>query len=73
MTDEEKLQRYERMNDGYKPKFHKGKHIADYHTCGQCGAILHYGLIPNYCHNCGYRIKWDNPRCLTGVKEREAE
>ena len=49
---------------GYKPKYHKGIHIRSYYTCGQCGATIGE-IIYNYCNNCGYRIKWDNPRCLT--------
>lgn len=51
---------------GAKPKFHKGiygsKH--DYYTCGHCGAQTKCGVVDNHCFNCGYRILWDNPRCL---------
>lgn len=38
-----------------RPAKHKGKHIMDYYTCGNCGAHLpeaHW----KYCPNCGYRI-----------------
>lgn len=66
MSDEEKLERYEKMNKGVKPKFHKGKHKADWYTCGNCGHELLDGVRDNYCWNCGYRIKWDGIRCLTG-------
>ena len=69
MTDEQKLERYEKMNIGYKPKFHKGKSEKDWWTCGQCGKSVFDGVTSNYCMNCGYRIKWDNPRCLTGYDE----
>ena len=67
MNDEEKLKRYDAINNGCKPKYHKGKHIPDWWTCGNCGAKIEKGVISNYCHNCGYRIKWDSIRCLTGI------
>ena len=55
--------------EGRRPKYHKGiygkKH--DYHTCGACGAVVTVGN--NYCGNCGTRVLWDDPRCLTGYKE----
>lgn len=71
MTDEQKLERYEKMNTGFKPKYHKGKHVKDWWTCGQCGTTVFDGVTSNFCMNCGYRIKWDNPRCLTGINETE--
>ena len=49
--------------DGRKPKYHKGKRVKDWYTCGNCGHIVDVG--PNYCPNCGYAIKWDSVRCLT--------
>ena len=73
MTDEQKLERYEKMNIGYKPKFHKGKSVKDWWTCGQCGATVFDGVTSNFCMNCGYRIRWNNPRCLTGTKEDDSE
>ena len=73
MTDEQKLERYEKMNTGYKPKFHKGKSVKDWWTCGQCGATVFDGVTSNFCMNCGYRIRWNNPRCLTGTKEDDRE
>lgn len=69
MTDKEKLERYEKMNTGIRPKYHKGNHIKDWWTCGQCGATVSCGVISNFCMDCGYRIKWDHPRCLTGTDE----
>ena len=58
-----------RAMQGAKPKFHKGKYGKQYdsHTCGNCGAGLE--VIADYCYKCGYRVLWDNPRCLTGYKE----
>ena len=44
MTDEQKLERYEKMNIGFKPKYHKGKHVKDWWTCGQCGATVFDGV-----------------------------
>lgn len=69
MTDKEKLERYEKMNTGIRPKYHKGNHIKDWWTCGQCGETVSCGVISNFCMSCGYRIKWDHPRCLTGANE----
>ncbi len=53
------------------PKFHKGKYGKQYdsYTCGNCGITIRDGVTSNYCNNCGFAIKWDNPRCLTGVEE----
>lgn len=50
------------------PKFHKGKCGKQYdsYTCGNCGTTIKRGITSNYCDNCGFAIKWDNPRCLTG-------
>lgn len=48
-----------------KPKRHKGKYIKDFYTCGNCAfSVSEIGW--DYCPNCGYRIGWDSPRCLTG-------
>ena len=58
---------------GAKPKFHKGKYGKKYdtYTCGNCGSELNRGLIENYCCNCGYKIIWDSPRCLTKYESLE--
>ena len=49
--------------DGAKPKFHKGKHVNDWYTCGHCGCRIDVGH--NFCHNCGYKVLWEGTRCLT--------
>lgn len=56
---------------GVKPKYHKGIYSAkrDYWTCGNCGRIVRCDIGSNYCDNCGYHILWDDPACLTGVKD----
>ena len=71
MTDEQKLERYEKMSIGFKPKYHKGKHVKDWWTCGQCGTTVFDGVTSNFCMNCGCRIRWNNPRCLTGTEEND--
>lgn len=55
-----------RMMVGAKPTFHKGHYGKkyDHHTCGNCGAGL--DVYMDYCYKCGFRIMWDDPRCLTG-------
>lgn len=70
-TDEDRKRRvlnrmrYERdQNIPVKPKYHKGKSISDWYTCGNCGHGIRE-VTDNFCSNCGYEIKWDNPRCLT--------
>lgn len=50
-------------SDGAKPKFHKGKHVNDWYTCGNCGSVVDIG--DNFCKNCGYKLLWDGIRCLT--------
>ena len=63
-------ERANKMNNGIKPKYHKGKSVKDWHTCGQCGVTVEQSgadaVLNDFCWNCGYRIKWDDPRCLTG-------
>lgn len=46
------------------PKWHQGRSIDDYHTCGACGYNLN--ILFDYCPRCGRMIKWDTTRCLTG-------
>ena len=40
---------------GAKPKYHKGKYINSWYTCGNCG----HGIAAEhqYCPNCGYYIQ----------------
>lgn len=52
-----------RQMEGTKLKRHKGKYIDDYFTCGNCGTTA--DVIYDYCFRCGFRLLWDNPRCLT--------
>lgn len=68
-----RLQYIQDKDEGVKPKFHKGHYGKkyDYWTCGHCGATTLDGVGDTYCRNCGYRILWDNPRCLTGIGEDE--
>ena len=53
--------------EGRRPKYHRGIYGWDFRTCGACGAVVTVGN--NYCGNCGTRVLWDDPRCLTGYKE----
>lgn len=61
--------------EGTKPKLVKGiyskKH--SYYKCGNCGATLKHDIVENYCFNCGYRVLWDNPRCLTGHSNKKRQ
>ena len=50
---------------GEKPKYNKGNSINGYYTCGNCGRTLR--IADNFCPGCGYAIKWDSVRCLTGL------
>ena len=58
--------------DGVKPIFHKGiyGHKHDHWTCGNCGVTTKDTVLDNYCWNCGYKILWDSPRCLTGTEAK---
>lgn len=54
--------------DEVKPILYKAQRKQyDYWKCGNCGAAIR-DVTPNYCQNCGFKIKWDSPRCLTGSK-----
>ena len=60
-----RLEYHRNQAEGVKPKWHRGESIKDYYTCGNCG----FGVVVNnnYCPNCGYMIKFDSCRCLTGL------
>lgn len=64
------------LADQAKPvslKYHKGKYGRkyDYWTCRNCGCEITHGVVQNFCWNCGHRLAWDSPRCLTGEVEEE--
>lgn len=59
--------------NGVRPKYYKAsRSVYSYWRCGQCGGRK-VDVGDNYCPNCGYYIKWDSPRCLTGYDEPEPE
>ena len=59
-----RLEYHRAQAEGVKPKYNKGKYIKDWYRCGNCAfSSLHVEY--DYCPNCGFRIKWDSPRCLT--------
>ena len=60
-----RLEYHRNQADGVKPRYHHGDSIKYYYTCGNCGFRVTIG--DNYCPNCGYAIKWDSCRCLTGL------
>ena len=54
--------------DAVKPILYKGQRKQyDYWKCGNCGTGIHE-IVANYCPNCGFAIKWDGIRCLTGTE-----
>lgn len=61
-----RLEYHRNQAEGVKPKYYKGDSPThSYYTCGNCG---HRVVInDNYCPNCGFMIKWDSCRCLTGL------
>ena len=60
-----RLDYHRRQAEGLKPKYHKGNVIDDYYTCRNCGRRVE--IIYDYCPKCGFLIKWDTTRCLTGL------
>ena len=60
-----RLEYHRNQAQGVKPKYHKGMSIKDYYTCGNCGKRVE--IQQDFCWGCGYRIKWDSIRCLTGL------
>ena len=68
-----RLRYIQAKDEGVKPKFHKGHYGKKYDswTCGNCGSVIRGDVGDNYCQNCGYRILWDSPRCMTGYKDGE--
>lgn len=60
-----RLDYHRRQAVGVKPKHNKGVSIKDYYTCGNCGKMVE--IQDNYCGGCGFAIKWDSIRCLTGL------
>lgn len=69
----ERLKYVRDKDEGIKPIFHKGIRPAyDYWSCGQCGRKTKDYVGDNFCSNCGYRIRWDSIRCLTGRELQNA-
>ena len=50
-----------------EPKLHKGMHITDYYTCGNCGFGIN--VVYHYCPNCGQRIT----DCYLGRRKTKEE
>ena len=60
-----RLEYHRNQAEGVKPKYWPGSVLKDYYTCRNCG---HRVVVENdYCPKCGYMIKWDSVRCLTGL------
>ena len=68
------LLKYNRArHEGLKPRYYKASRaMYSYWVCSNCGRG-HLDVGDNYCPNCGYYIKWDSPRCLTGYDDPEDE
>ena len=61
-----RLEYHRSQAEGVKPKYYKADSaLHSYYKCGNCGHRL--DIINNFCPNCGYMIKWDSTRCLTGL------
>lgn len=60
-----RLEYHRKQAEGVKPRYHRGMVMKDYYTCGNCGHTV--VVQNNFCPNCGYKIKWDSVRCLTGL------
>ena len=51
-----------RAYQGHRPKRRKYKKLEIF-TCGNCGTYAGVNYV--FCINCGFRILWDIPSCLT--------
>lgn len=60
-----RLEYHRNQAEGVKPKYHKGDCVKDWYTCRNCGVRVE--ITFNFCPGCGYRIRWDSTRCLTGL------
>ena len=61
-----RLEYHRDQAEGVKPKYYKADSaLHSYYKCGHCGHRVE--IINNFCPNCGYMIKWDSTRCLTGL------
>ena len=60
-----RLEYHRNQAEGVKPRYWPGQVLKDYYTCRNCGHRV--AISDNYCPNCGYMIKWDVCRCLTGL------
>ena len=60
-----RLEYHRAQADGVKPKYHPNDVLKDYYTCRNC--CFRVVVNNNYCPNCGFMIKWDSTRCLTGL------
>jgi hypothetical protein len=60
-----RLEYHRKQAQGIRPNYHEGMTGKDYYTCGNCGVKVE--ITDNFCRGCGYMIKWDSIRCLTGL------
>lgn len=61
-----RLEYHRNQAEGVKPKYYKADTVLhSYYTCRNCGHRVE--INDNFCPNCGYMIKWDSTRCLTGL------
>ena len=60
-----RLEYHRKQAEGLKPKYNKGNSIRDYYTCRNCGRRVE--IQDDYCGKCGFMIRWDSTRCLTGL------
>ena len=61
-----RLKYHRRQECGVKPKYFKADStLRSYYQCGNCGRRV--DINDDFCGKCGYRIKWDSCRCLTGL------
>ena len=61
-----RLDYHRRQAQGVKPGYHNGDSPThSYYKCKNCGVRVE--ITWNFCPGCGYCIKWDSTRCLTGL------
>lgn len=59
-------------DQGAEPKPAPRKIYKSGFICGNCGCGLH-DIVDQWCWNCGYRLLWGSPACLTGTESEKRE
>lgn len=60
-----RLEYHRAQANGAQPKYNEGIDLNGWYSCKNCGVRVE--ITWNFCPGCGYKLKWNSIRCLTGL------